>query len=138
MRVFTTPEDDVYEEDRVNFVDESNVLLGYAIEERCCEFVGWNVLDTKPTAKWSLKKYEGSIEELNTAIEPYRFTKKISVIEHVGGGNWDDNVTRIVIAPIKAKRLPTKYVVLFNHHTGFYSHGFEFNDGETPIRVGAL
>ena len=36
-------------ENKVNFVDENNVVLGYDMEQCCCEDAGWFISDNEET-----------------------------------------------------------------------------------------
>jgi len=106
MRVFT-PENSFA--DRVNFVDENNVLVGVYTDQQCCEDFDWWVEDNEGLLHWS------TFHDLNAELKGYVFDTKYG-IQDIGGG-------------IKLKLVREAYTDIYlsiqNIHNGYYSHKIE-------------
>ena len=50
--------------DKVNFVDENNVMLGYDDEGQCSEDFGWAILDTVSDSAETIQENERGIIEM--------------------------------------------------------------------------
>ena len=114
---------------KINFVDENNVLLGYDIDQNCCEYADWFIDYTPwqtclPDDVSSLQKteeYEGWTFDTNF---------QLLIENHMNEGG-------MAIFKI-TKDGAEKYVHIFNHHNGYYGHGFNFTFGETVLKRGTL
>jgi hypothetical protein len=97
---------------KTNFVDKNNVVVGFDDEQQCCENFGW-FFATKPNYNHCADipdKYD---------VEPYVF---------------DTSFDAEGIFRLTADNLPDIYLILYNHHNGYYSHGFHMlKDGETVV-----
>lgn len=97
---------------KVNYVDDANKVVGFDSEQSCCENFGHGVFQVIPEST--------DVSQYDVNIEPYRFVDApptpCLVSSDCGGGlAW-----RIV-----APGLPDLFVVIWNHHNGYYSHGFK-------------
>ena len=105
----------------VNFVDENNVVVGYDLSQQCCEEADYYFAVGKPTL-------EHSIVPNKDVLLDYRFDT--SFYETI-----DDNA---VSFKLKCPYLEDLYLVLYNNHNGYYSHGFDMKVGNMTIKEGAI
>lgn len=121
---------------KVNFVDENNVFVGYDFSNECCESFGWYVSDTLEHAKEGVAEFDDTFDTdiINAKIESFRFDKQFFEEENEDK-DYDVNSTVIFRLFNESKEL---FLVLYNSHNGYYSHGFEFIDDQTVIREGSL
>jgi hypothetical protein len=117
----------VFERDAsVNFVDENNVVLGYSMDQCCCENADWFIADT-PQEDLGPR---GELPDLEGFVFDTEFFKEVN------GGHFDDGgmaIFRIV------KGSAEKFIHIFNCQNGYYSHGFNFAiEGGKVIRAGTL
>ena len=108
---------------KVNFVDDNNVLLGFDYSQCCCEQFGWFIQDTISEEADHTAESEVIPAE---SYEGWNFDPK-----WYGGGN-DMAVFKIV------KDGKEKYLHIYNHHNGYYGHGFEFKEGNEILQQGCL
>lgn len=118
MKVFETNEKWA---EKVNFVDENNVFVGYDMGRECCEHADWFISDEIAN---KLPK------DLNqpTNLDGYFFDKDFfESIEELKEDRYDYNVLDcggcVVFRLTNGK--DAKYLHLFNCHNGYYGHGFE-------------
>ena len=116
---------------KINFVDENNVFLGYDLDQSCCEYADWFIDDTP----WQTR--------LPNDISAYQKT------EGYDGWLFDTNFQLLIeshkdldeggMAIFKiTKDGADKYIHIFNLHNGYYGHGFNFTIGETVLKGGTL
>ena len=114
---------------KVNFVDKNNVVLGYDLEQCCCELADWYITKTIPSSS------EPEDEVSEEGLEDYVFDT--SFIEYPVDsdmyGEWGCVVFKIV-----AEGKPDLYISLHNTHNGYYGHGFTFKCGQELIEEGGL
>jgi hypothetical protein len=111
---------------KVNFVDDRGVMLGYDMEQGCCEDASWNIsaLDLAET------------EDKGITDIPYHFDPEFfEAIED--GAQYDEG------GAAKFRLLPDAggepvYLVLSNSHNGYYGHGFRMTQGDKMINEGCL
>lgn len=111
---------------KVNFVDENNVVLGYDMEQRCCEDAGWFI------AEYPECEDINNADEGTSDIEGFVFDTAF-----FREGNWEDGQDDVVVFRMY-KGDEAKYLHLYNIHNGYYSHGFEFFSNNTLIHDGAI
>lgn len=109
--------------EKVNFVDDSNVVLGYDLSQSCCEHAGWFISDKPENHILEIEYKEGIIED----FEDYYFDTTY-LFKGFGTG-VGENLAIFRITNGKKDY----YIHLFNCHEGYYAHGFEFNMGERNI-----
>lgn len=115
--------------DKVNFVDENNVFVGYDLQQDCCEEADWFIADR---AIDGIEDTEASMLE---GLKPYRFDSDYFV-EHNPGGDCD--LGGIAIFRLVAPSQPDRYLHLYNSHNGYYCHGFEMKKGYRTLQSGLL
>jgi hypothetical protein len=107
---------------KVNFVDENNVVLGWDMSSQCCEQYGWFFNDTIVQSE----NMDGDIDCNHNEpddIENWRFDPSFRA------GDGESQVFRVFhIDPT----ISCKYLHIFNFHNGYYSHGFDWTvNGKT-------
>ena len=127
MKIFNNNENSWSE--KVNFVDDNNVLVGFDMSQACCESFGWFVCSKEPTKIIE----EENAEKLET--EEYQFDvdyfKEVTPDEEY----WDDGgiaIFRLVNGESEM------FLALHNSHNGYYSHGFDMKVGGKTIRDSSL
>ena len=107
---------------KVNFVDENNVLVGYDLTQHCCERAGWFISNSDGCKDCQ----EETDKNLLKNIEDYRFDSH-SFICVDSDYLYSGMMVRFKLVSDTHKDL---FLYLFNCHNGYYSHGFEvFVDG---------
>lgn len=126
MKIFNDNENKWSE--KVNFVDENNVLVGFDMTQDCCESFGWFLSSAEPTEV---------IEEENAEkieVEGYQFdVEYFKEIENED--KWDEGgmaIFRLVSGESEI------FLALHNTHNGYYSHGFKMDVGGETVRSSFL
>jgi hypothetical protein len=126
MKIFNAEEPWV---EKVNFVDENNVYLGYDMSQDCCEEANWFISDTVCE-----KPMDRNIDEVDLSdwvFDTSYFKQIVSDDEYLfdGGGMV---VFRIVNGENE------KFIHLYNIHNGYYGHGFDFKINDKTIQSDTL
>jgi hypothetical protein len=109
-----------------NFVDTENRFVGFRTTERCCEDFGWSFLK----CLWDGE----AIDHEGGALEGFTFDE--AFFQTTGGrSEWDDGGKAAFRLTNGADEI---FLVLENHHNGYYSHGFTFKSGEKILQDGSL
>lgn len=98
---------------KYNFVDSNNVLVGFDAVEQCCETFGWVVSDA-PVYDRITTETRGCRPD---ALDGYAFDPDWFRADLYGEGGS-------VMFRLFSRTGPDKFLVLYNHHNGYYSHGF--------------
>ena len=121
--------------DRVNFVDGNNMFVGFDNLRSCCESFGYVFSDNLPT-EFKCENLGGANEcETLDDLERWSFDTTKMPIDlpaadgHIGGG---------VAVKIIRDDGESKYLILYNFHNGYYSHGFEIKKGAMKIVDGSI
>lgn len=113
---------------KVNFCDSNDVLIGFSNEQNCCESFGWFYSKDIPTLP-NIDKDQMSDPKLkNYLFDTSFFLQQDS-------DNKNCATFKLINARSKNK---TIYLTIFNHHDGYYSHGFKVQVGGKVIQEGAL
>ncbi len=138
MRIFN-------KDDKINFVDENNVVVGYDSFQDCCEWWGF-VINEKadPTLDELRDGYEEPDEDGyspsygNSDYDGYIFDKnycKEGTIKGEEGNSYGcDSIATFRLVKGDA----VLFLHLFNTHSGYYSHGFFFKNGTEILEEGCL
>jgi len=128
MRIFENPK-----AGKINFVDENDVYVGMSYSELCCENFGYFFIKEEPTEKIFTGIDSDDIASLD--LETYVFD--ISYFAKFPGPGEDG--ARVFFCLLNGTDI--LYLCLYNHHNGYYSHGFSMRDGGengTPILEGRI
>lgn len=128
MKKFEGKESSWYE--KVNFIDDNDVFVGYDIGQDCCEHAGWFIADTITPYSYD-SDYD--VKE-SPDVETYFFDK--GFFQEVGSRDLDAG--GMVAFKLIAENKPDLYLHLFNCHNGYYGHGFEVKHGGETVRDGCL
>lgn len=116
---------------KVNFVDENNVVVGFDTCQSCCENFGWFFRSTEPVSV----VIDLDDQPDATTLKAYSFDpdyfKEIS-----GPDKYDD--TNGVVFRLWADNQPDLFLVLYNSHNGYYSHGFNMDVGGIATKSGSI
>ncbi|UCG54718.1 MAG: hypothetical protein JSV32_00415 [Dehalococcoidia bacterium] len=130
MKVFDKNEDEFWGQ-KVNFVDENNVVLGYDMDSHCFELYGWYLLD---------KVSENISDEENCMADGFNwdhwvFDKNFFVWIDLDDRHEDGG---IAVFKIRNKINQEMYIHLYNSHNGYYSHGFKLSENGQTIEEGSI
>lgn len=118
---------------KVNFVDENGTLVGYDLDKQCCENAGWFISYSICTT------IEEDISE-DLQLEDYWFDdlffQKVSFNLHPYDS--DNPVLEGVIFSLYTEDKPNIFLHLFNHHNGYYTHGFHLLSKEVATQTGEI
>ena len=121
--------------DKVNFVDENNVCLGYELNQSCCENAGWALVATE---RWLTddEMCTEFKESRSRVLEGYIFDKDYFDKDYImrtdaSDCNSDENyggggAVRFRLVDAEGAQKPI-YLILWNRHNGYYGHGFTFS-----------
>lgn len=118
--------------ERINFVDENNVFIGFDYFQSCCEDFGYAITKTCPK---TFKEIETLEEIPDDSISEYVFDTSF---EHFPTGSDSWNEENCATFRAVDKNLNEIFITIWNAHNGYYSHGYEFKNGENLIREGSL
>jgi hypothetical protein len=121
---------------KVNFVDKKNTLVGYDMGQSCCEAASWMITTDEPPNYHPLEFKDELCEISREDLEDYVFDTKYTstIAEHPNLDSGGFVVFRLT----KPRRKKAIYLTLFNHHNGYYSHGFEYDVGGKRALEGGL
>lgn len=132
MKIFKDQEE-WYE--KVNFVDKNNVLVGYDMGQSCCEHADWFI--SEEIIIEGIEDYVGKEFELEEYVFDKGYMNSPDLVKDEDGYSELDE-GGIVVFKLIADSKPDLYLHIFNSHNGYYSHGFEFKDGDKVLRKGDL
>jgi hypothetical protein len=115
-------------EEKVNFVDENNVYLGYDLSQCCCENADWFIAD-EPCTKSQDRDSDQEMDMPGWVFDTTFFKQVDDESEFDSGGMA---IFRIVNGDRE------KYIHIYNSHNGYYGHGFDFKVGQESVQSGSL
>jgi hypothetical protein len=120
---------------KTNFVDDQNVLVGYDNQQNCCEHADWFICDGAiPPERPSKLNTESDVAGLDGFLfDTAYFNDKVAASDSYAVDEGGVVAFRLINAEGREK-----FLVLFNSHNGYYSHGFEMNVGGTVTHQGSL
>jgi len=128
MRIFDSNEHEFWGK-KVNFADDNNVVVGYNMEQSCCENADWFIADKVAEFMPEDLVHE---RELEGFVFDTEFFKKISSINQDGSDyNALDEGGMVVFRLTNGDK--EKFLHLFNCHNGYYGHGFTMKIGELVV-----
>ena len=112
---------------KVNFVDENNVLVGYDMSSHCCEHADWFISETEDD---NVIDGNGITEELDIYNFDATYFSEVKT--------EDCDCGRMVRFKLVAKDKYDLFLHLYNVQNGYYSHGFEFKINDIIFKEGSL
>ena len=123
--------------DKVNFVDSNNTMLGYDMDQQCCEYATWWISTREELADCSFDRHRKTLPPGNWRFD----TQPVDCDKFVTYSEQCIAVFRVYTTPRGAwdseHKEDERFIVLSNTHNGYYSHGFTF-DKCTSIEEGSL
>lgn len=119
------------DENSWNWVDENNVVLGFRNSSQCCEQFGYCYFAKEPTDDISLKDEEAIIDSLDDFV----FDNSYYTFLHNSSSNCGGYVAFRIV---NKNTNETVYLTIYNHHNGWYSHGFQFKHKNDIIIEGII
>lgn len=118
---------------KVNFIDSNGRLVGYDLDKQCCENAGWFIADSVcTTIKEDISK--------DLPLEDYWFDEfffqKASF--NPPPHDSDHSILEGVIFSLYTQDKPDIFLHLFNHHNGYYHHGFHLLVKEVATQTGEI
>ncbi len=114
---------------KTNFVDDNNTILGWDMQDDCCEIFGW-YFAAKPTGytadQPSLEVDPGDLDEWYFDTT---YFQELNSNPNDEGGTVVFRITN---------GFDERFLHLYNHHNGYYSHGFQLEVGGEVIRTDYL
>ena len=133
MKIFNNKNTPDSWNDKINFVDQNNIALGYDMGQGCCEHADWFITDS-PTNKCMDRSDD--IKKLNEELEPYYFDMDyFKEFSDKDNAEFDEG-GMVVFRITDGKN--EKFVHLYNCHNGYYGHGFNFERGNEIIKKDIL
>lgn len=116
--------------DKVNFVGINNMVVGYDMEQDCCEYAGWYITEIEPDDNSVLTEHGvGKPEEYKEnplyKLDGFNFDpewSKTGRSRDLDEGGWV--AFKMVLGGWRRGESKPRYLVLFNCHNGYYGHGF--------------
>jgi len=130
MKIFCKNEE--FGGEKVNFVDDNGVILGYDLRQCCCEQADWNISENSYTDPRVIVSGSSYIPE-EYDYSDYRFS-----LDYFVENDNNQNEEYSAQFKLEAKDKPNLYLTLVNCHNGYYAHGFRFKQGNTILREGSL
>ncbi len=129
MKIFD--KNDEWGGEKVNFLDDNGVFVGYSLAQDCCEHADWFIAN-KPQKKLLESSRKPRLKGWN--FDP-------SFFQELGQDDMEDKYAldqggMIIFRMVKGTE--SKYLHIFNSHNGYYGHGFEFKIGEEVKHEGSL
>ena len=121
--------------DKINFVDENNVFLGYDLTQSCCEYAGWFIKDDLTT------EIPDKLEDFQKLADEgeYIFDKGYIKKFDASDSNKLEEGGMVVFKILRdGSYYGSKFLHIFNCHNGYYGHGFKFKIGDEEIETGCL
>ncbi len=139
MRIFHTSRPSGYG-DKLNFVDDNNVLVGFDNDSSCCEDFGYYLTRSVPQRppddnhRYGSDYAPDSVPE--TKLDGYQFDP--TFFQQLSNEQlYTDSGGAVTFRLVKPDS-PDIYLTLYNSHNGYYSHGFSMEVGGTTIQEGSL
>lgn len=109
-------------EDKTNFVDENNIVLGFDRDLQCCEVDDWFISDEiNPASQDGTKELE---DEEKWRFDPeFFYTDSVKCNQHDSIGH---SLNIAVFRIVNAETGGVKYIHICNSQNGYYCHGFVF------------
>ena len=120
-------------DDKVNFVDENNVLVGFDFYASCCENFGYFFSKGIPTEIPENTETDGVDQKhlVPSDLEGFVFDTTFCKEVEMGDEQY--------IATFRlTRRNEERFLTLYNCHNGYYGHGFEMKLGKRCVFDGCL
>jgi hypothetical protein len=121
-------------DNKYNFVDENNIVVGYDSNQDCCEWASWFISSERFPNNVDEKLEKAVPKEMgNWIFDPKGFRRGKNNYEAFEDGGY----VSFRLLDKETKRM-TAYLILFNIHNGYYAHGFTMEVGGILKQSGDL
>jgi hypothetical protein len=119
---------------KVNFIDEDDAVIGYDLEQCCCEDADWFIHREPDVATIPEEAFNSASNGLDELLRDYRIDKDWfqQIADDYGGG-----IAIFRLFDVKGEKSDL-FLHLTNSHNGYYSHGFSLEVGGTTIREDSI
>lgn len=132
MRIFNAENTPHRWNQKVNFADNKNVLVGYDMGQSCCENFGWNL--TSMAGELIANDETKGLDGINLRLASYNFDPDFFEVTEDKGGDVDAHAKFKLVGPDG----DIIYLTLTNSHNGYYAHGFTMEINGKTTREGSL
>lgn len=120
---------------KINFVDKNNVFVGFDYSSNCCEHFGYYIGTEIP--KTDIELFDlANFMQYDVDYTDYIFDT--SFYDAINIPDSDTGTAIFKLVPESNHNKKILYLVLFNSHNGYYSHGFECKVNEEMLYEGYL
>jgi hypothetical protein len=125
---------------KVNFVDKNNVLVGFDMEESCCEQASWCIMRKMPEDLNEGLTSNDTSQISDAELKSYVFDTEFFEEKSIGvyAGHVDCLAIFKLVNRWWSGCRQEAYLILRNQHNGYYAHGFEAKIGDDSWQGGAL
>lgn len=102
-------------DEKVNFVDDKNRLVGFNNEDDCCAHGGWFITPDRVFAGFEERDMKA----------PQTFPEYVFDTEFFAEAKYPDNGIALAVFRMVADEKPDLYLHLYNCHNGYYARGFD-------------
>ena len=126
---------------KINFVDENDVVVGFDIEQDCCETVGY-VIVPRIMAFASIENLycvDSIVDDDGNEIPQPDLSGWVFDQDFVNDGLLHHDLEDgHAVAFRMVKDGEEQFLILYNQHNGYYGHGFTVDIGGVETRTGVL
>lgn len=122
--------------DKVNFIDENNIFVGYDLSQFCCENADWFLSDKVVSAMPEESEFNQDFDVSDYAFDKDFFQEVELEADKYGDTDLDSGA--MVAFKLVNKEGKEMFLHLFNIHNGYYGHGFEVKHGGEVVNDGTL
>lgn len=115
---------------KVNFVDTNNAVVGYDMQQDCCEHADWCIAGVPELGSG----LGNGITE--ASLGPYVFAPDVAT-NHDFPRDTPDECSAVSFKLVADGR-PDLFLTLHNTHNGYYAHGFEIWADGKLVNEGSL
>lgn len=116
--------------EKVNFADKNNVVIGYDLHQQCCEDANWYLCRSLPST--SDDSIDPATVDLDSFVFDTSYTNDAPYKDSDLGSLPEATAFRLTNGQDEL------FLVLYNHHNGYYYHGFSIELSGVPMRTGTL
>lgn len=118
----------------INLVDDRNKIVGIDEEQQCCEHFGWGFYMLSDDKAENFGNYDKG-DDLGDRPHNLSEIKK----PNLSNAFFAEEQPLAGEGKFKIEGSPDcNWLIIYNYHNGYYSHGFIFSEGDKTLYQGAL
>jgi len=110
-------------EDKVNFVDENNIFIGYDLKQQCCEQAYYYITDEIIKPEVFNRKNIKDYSENNEILKDYIFDIENGITDIADG----------IVIKLTSEGKKDLFLHLYNIHNGYYAHSYLIKNNDVII-----